>query len=303
MTRGRLPDTSPQAIAQEVRRIEITTRHLVRDLVAGAYASAFRGRGVEFAEVRDYQPGDDVRTIDWNVTARLGSAYVKRYHEERELTVLLAVDRSGSTRFGSRVRTKDELGLEVGAVLALAAARSNDRVGLLCFSDRVERFLEPARGRRHALRLIAELLGPAPQRARTDLGSCLASLEPLLRRRTVLFVISDFLASGYEEPLGRLARRHDVIAIQLRDRREREWPAVGLVPVADPETGRFAGVDSDDVAVRERLARRAREHDAALEALVRRHGADLLRLDTDRAYGETLLAFFRRRQKQAGRVA
>lgn len=295
--------TRPDQVVNEVRRLEITTRHLVRDLVAGEFSSAFRGRGVEFAEVREYQPGDDVRTIDWNVTARLGSAYVKRYHEERELTVLFVVDLSGSMGFGSRVRTKGGLAVEVAAVLALAAARSNDRVGLLCFSDRVEQFIAPARGRRHAMRLVAELLTSVARGGRTDLGSCLAYLDPLLRRRAVVFVVSDFLATGFEEALGRLARRHDVIAIQLRDPRERDLPAVGLIPVADPETGRFTWVDSDDPAVRARLAQRARERDAALTALLRRHGVDHLPLDADRTYAEPLLAFFRRRQKQVGRVA
>jgi len=294
---------TPDQVVQEIRRLEIMTRHLVRDLVAGEFSSAFRGRGVEFAEVREYLPGDDVRTIDWNVTARLGSAYVKRYHEERELTVLFVVDLSGSMRFGSRVRTKGGLGVEVAAVLALAAARSHDRIGLLCFSDRVERFVAPARGRRHATRLIAELLGAAARGSQTDLGSGLTFLDPLLRRRAVVFVVSDFLATGFEAALGRLARRHDVIAIQLRDPRERELPAVGLIPVADPETGRFTWVDSDDPVVRACLAQRAREHDAALAAQLRQHGVDHLALDTDQPYAEPLLAFFRRRQKQVGRVA
>ena len=206
---------TPEEAAHEVRRIEITTRHLVRDIVAGEYSSAFRGRGVEFAEVREYQPGDDVRTIDWNVTARLGSTYVKRYLEERELSVLFLVDASASGRFGSRLRTKRELAAEVTAVLALAAARNNDRIGAIFFTDRVEYHLAPAKGRRHVFRLISDLLTFEPSDTGTDLAAALTELEPTLRRRAVIFVLSDFLATGHETVLGRLARRHDVVALQL----------------------------------------------------------------------------------------
>jgi uncharacterized protein (DUF58 family) len=187
---------TPEEAAREVRRIEITTRHLVRDIVAGEYSSAFRGRGVEFAEVREYQPGDDIRTIDWNVTARLGAAYVKRYLEERELSVLFVVDLSASGGFGTRRRTKAELGAEVAAVLALAAVRNNDRVGAMFFTDRVEYRLEPAKGRRHVLRLVSDLLAFQPAGTGTDLALALTELEPALRRRAIIFVLSDFMATG-----------------------------------------------------------------------------------------------------------
>jgi uncharacterized protein (DUF58 family) len=210
---------TPEEVTRELRRIEITTRHLVRDIVAGEYSSAFRGRGVEFAEVREYQPGDDVRTIDWNVTARLGAAYVKRYLEERELSVVFVVDMSASGGFGSLRRTKGELGVEVAAVLALAAVRNNDRVGAIFFTDRVEYRLAPAKGRRHALRLINDLLAFEPTGTGTDLALALAELEPTLRRRAVIFVLSDFMASGYETVLARLSRRHDVVGLQLVDPR------------------------------------------------------------------------------------
>ncbi|HEU5303051.1 MAG TPA: DUF58 domain-containing protein, partial [Gemmatimonadales bacterium] len=203
---------------REVRRIEITTRHLVRDIVAGEYSSAFRGRGVEFGEVREYQPGDDVRSIDWNVTARLGYAYVKRYLEERELAVAFVVDFSASKRFGSRGRTKGDLATEVCAVLALAAARNNDRVGALFFTDRVERLVPARKGRRHVLRVISELLSFTPAGTGTDLAAALEYLDPILRRRSVVFIVSDFLATGYDTDLARLAQRHDVIAVQLVDR-------------------------------------------------------------------------------------
>ncbi|MGH7525218.1 MAG: DUF58 domain-containing protein [Gemmatimonadales bacterium] len=292
---------SPEEVTREVRRLEITTRHLVRDIVAGEYSSAFRGRGVEFAEVREYQPGDDIRTIDWNVTARLGSAYVKRYLEERELTVLFVVDFSASAGFGSRLRTKADLAAEVCAVLAFAAARNNDRVGAVFATDRVERYVAPRKGRRHVLRVVSDLLRFEPEGRATDLGAALAYLVPILRRRAVLFLISDFLTSGYEPALARLARRHDVIAIQLADPRERELPDVGLVTLWDPEGGAWRRVDTGDAWVREEFRVRAQEFDRGFERTLRERGADLLRLETGRAYGEALLAFFRRRERMLWR--
>jgi uncharacterized protein (DUF58 family) len=292
---------TPEEVAREVRRIEITTRHLVRDIVAGEYSSAFRGRGVEFAEVREYQPGDDVRTIDWNVTARLGSAYVKRYLEERELTVVFLVDFSASGGFGSVRRTKGERGAEVAAVRALAAARSNDRIGAAFFTDRLEHYIAPAKGRRHVLRLISELLAFEPAGTGTDLGAALTELEPMLRRRAVIFILSDFMTAGHEAVLGRLARRHDVVALQLVDPRERELPAAGLVTLWDPETNAWRRIDTSDSAVRAWFADRAAEFDGSLERGLRERNADLLRLETGRSYAEPLLAFFRRRERMLWR--
>jgi uncharacterized protein (DUF58 family) len=292
---------TPEQVAAEVRRLEITTRQLVRDLVAGEYASAFRGHGVEFAEVREYLPGDDVRTIDWKVTARLGTAYVKRHLEERELGVLLVVDASASGLFGSRVRTKRALAIEVAAVLGLAAARSNDRVGLALFTDAVERYVPPAKGRRQALRVMSELLAFEPAGRGTDLAASLRFLEPLLRRRSVLFVVSDFLAEGWLDPFARLSRRHDVIAVQIVDPRERELPAAGLVTLRDPESGAWRVVDTDSAAVRERFARRVAAWDDAFERGLRERGADRIRLETARPYAETLITFFRRRERRFGR--
>ena len=286
---------------REVRRIEITTRHLVRDIVAGEYSSAFRGRGVEFAEVREYQPGDDVRSIDWNVTARLGSAYVKRYLEERELTVGFAVDFSASKRFGSRVRTKGDLATEVCAVLALAAARNNDRVGTLFFTDRIERVIPARKGRRHALRIISELLSFEPVGSGTDLCSALEYLESVLRRRSVLFIVSDFMASGYQSALGRLARKHDVIAVQVVDARERELPEGGLVTLRDPESGAWRYVDTGSEPLRNEFRGRMAGLDLQLERALQERGADLVRLETAQPYAEPLLAFFRRRERMLWR--
>jgi uncharacterized protein (DUF58 family) len=288
---------TPEEVTREVRRIEITTRHLVRDIVAGEYSSAFRGRGVEFAEVREYQPGDDVRTIDWNVTARLGSAYVKRYLEERELSVMFVVDASASGGFGSLRRTKGDLATEVCAVLALAAARNNDRVGSILFTDRVERHIAPAKGRRHTLRVINDLLAFEPEGTGTDVGAALAELETTLRRRAVIFILSDFLAPDFDATIARLARRHDVVALQLVDPRERELPDTGIVTLWDPESGEWRRVDTGDERVREYFHRRAHEFDRGLDRRLRERGVDLLRLETGRPYAEALLTFFRRREK------
>lgn len=286
---------------REVRRIEITTRHLVRDIVAGEYTSAFRGRGVEFAEVREYQPGDDVRSIDWNVTARLGSTYVKRYLEERELAVAFAVDFSASKRFGSRLRTKGDLATEVCAVLALAAARNNDRVGALFFTDRMERMVPARKGRRHVLRIISELLTFEPAGAGTDLTTALEYLDSVLRRRSVVFIVSDFLTTGYDSALGRLARRHDVIAVQISDPRERDLPGAGVIALQDPESGAWRHIDTGMPSVRDGFRRQMAAFDRALERRLRERGVDLIGLATDRSYAEPLIAFFRRRERMLWR--
>ena len=292
---------TPEEATREVRRLEITTRHLVRDIMAGEYSSAFRGRGVEFAEVREYQPGDDIRTIDWNVTARLGSAYVKRFHEERELTILFLADVSASGGFGSRRRTKGELAIEVAAVLALAAARNNDRVGVAFATDQVEHYVPPAKGRRQALRVISDLLSYSPRSPETDLARALTELEPVLRRRAVIFLISDFLAAGYGSALARLARRHDVIGLQVADPRERELPDVGLVTLWDPETDAWRIVNTGDGRVRQRFRDRAESWDRELGRTFSESGADLLRLETGEPYADTLIGFFRRRERMLWR--
>ena len=288
---------TPDEIMREVRRLEIITRHLVRDIVAGEYSSAFRGRGVEFSEVREYQPGDDIRSIDWNVTARLGSAYVKRYLEERELTVLFVIDASASEQFGTRLRTKHDLAIEVCAVLALAAARNSDRVGALWATDRVERFVPPQRGRRHVLRIINDLLAFEPAGTATDLVAALQFLDPVLRRRAVIFLASDFMTSGYQSALDRIARRHDLIALQLYDPRERELPNLGLTTFYDPESGSWRLVDTADPSTRDRFHRRAAEFDRSLQQTIRQSGADLVRLETGQSYAEPLISFFRRRER------
>ena len=289
---------TPAELLREVKRIELTTRELVRDLVAGDYTSTFRGRGVEFAEVREYLPGDDVRTIDWNVTARMGTPYVKRFHEERQLTLLLLVDMSGSSGFGSTTRTKRELAAEVAAVLSLAATRHRDRVGALFYSDRIEWFAPPKSGRRQALSVVSQVLAFEPEGTGTDLLGTLDYLEPVLRQRAAVVLLSDFLDRSQWPGLDRLAHRHDVMAMQLTDPRERELPDVGLVTLLDPETGDWQVIDADRPGIRDRYRAARAEFDEAFALHCNRAGVDLLRLDTDHPYGERLAAFFSRRERR-----
>lgn len=289
---------TPAELDHEVRQLELGTRRLVRNLVAGEYASAFRGRGVEFADVREYQVGDDVRTIDWRVTARLGTMYVRRYREERDLTLVLAVDCSASGTVGSDLRTKRELATRVAAVLALAAARSNDRIGALLFTDRVERFVAFGKGRRHALRVVRELLAFTPAGRGTSLRAAVDFLDPVLRHRAAVVLLSDFESADAEGALARLSGRHDVIAAHLTDRIEQTLPAVGLLRLWDPESGEWRLIDSSSPAVRAHLAQAQRAADAALTRLVFQSGADLLRLDASVPFAEPLLEFFRHRSRR-----
>ncbi len=287
---------TPAELLREVRRIEITTRELVRDLVAGDYTSIFRGRGVEFAEVREYLPGDDVRGIDWNVTARLGTPFVKRFHEERQLTLLLLVDVSASGGFGSAERTRRQLAAEVAAVLALAATRHRDRIGAAFYSDKVEWFAPPKSGRRQALSVVSQLLSYQPEGRATNLVQTLAFLEPLLRREAAVVVVSDFLDPSEWAALDRLRWRHDVMAIQLSDPRERELPPVGLVTLWDPESGDWQVVDTDDPTVQRRFRAERQAFDEGFALHCSRRGIDLLRLETNQPFGERLAALFSRRE-------
>jgi uncharacterized protein (DUF58 family) len=290
--------TIPASIAEHVKHIELTTRELVRSLVAGDYASMFKGRGVEFAEVREYLPGDDVRTIDWNVTARMGTPYVKRFHEERQLTLLLLVDMSASEGFGSVLRTKRELAAEVSAVLSLAATRHRDQVGAAFYTDRVEWFLPPRSSRRQALRIVSQVLAFEPRGRATDLPAALDFLEPLLRRRSAVVLISDFLDRTQWTALDRLAHRHDVMALQLTDPRERDLPPVGLITLWDPESGQHVVVDADEPDVREGFRAARAAFDDEFRSFCGHRGIDLLPLDTDQPYGDRLAAFFSGRERR-----
>jgi uncharacterized protein (DUF58 family) len=288
----------PADLMRKVRRIEIATKRLVDQGVAGDYHSVFKGRGMEFSEVRPYQPGDEVRTIDWNVTARMGHPYIKTYVEERDLTVFLAVDVSGSLGFGSRAILKRELAAEVSALLAFAALRNQDRVGAALLSDRLELFLPPQRRRTHVLRLVREVLGRTA-RGGTDLDQALAGALASLKQRSVLFLISDFINAPCERALKAAAARHDLIVLEIVDPRDLELPAVGPVVLRDAETGKSAIVNGR-AAARDFAELRARER-AALRKLTRGLGVDHLELRTDRPYLPALVAFFKARRKRLGR--
>ena len=288
----------PPEMLRRIRRIEIHARRLVDHLFLGEYHSVFRGRGLEFSEVREYQPGDDVRIIDWNVTARMGTPYVKKYVEERELTIYLLVDISASEGFSTAPQTKAELAAEIGALLALAAVRNNDHVGLIAFTDQVERFLPPRKGSQHVLRLIRELLYARPARRGTDVAAALSFLSRVARRRSVAFLLSDFLAGGYEGALRVAARRHDIIAISLSDPRETELPNAGLLELEDPESGERIVVDSGDARVRQRYAEAGQRRREERRRLLSAVGVDEVPILTDRPYVRSLMAFFQARARR-----
>lgn len=287
-----------QEVLRRIRRIEIRARRLVTDLFLGEYHSVFRGRGIEFSEVREYESGDDFRLIDWNVSARMGYPYVKKFVEERELTVFLVVDVSGSGQFGTHLQTKSEIAAEVCALLALSAVQNNDRVGLLAFSDRVEKFLPARKGREHVLRLLRELLFLSPQGSGTDVAGALSYLSRVVRRRSVVFLVSDFLAFGFEAALRVVSRRHDVIAITVTDPRELELSSAGILELEDAETGLRAVVDSGDPRVRREYARLAAEQQEALTRLLRSVKVDQVDVHTDRSYVKPLMGFFQARARR-----
>ncbi|MDP2469414.1 MAG: DUF58 domain-containing protein [Candidatus Palauibacterales bacterium] len=294
--RRRRPERDPSpdasALAALVRRLELRARRLMENRAVGAYDSVFRGHGIEFSEVRAYQPGDPFQAIDWKVTARMGKPFIKKFVEERELTVLLAVDLSGSTDFGTRVRTKRDLSLELAALLGLAAARNNDRVGLLLFTDRVERWLTPRRGRGRLRQLLHVMASHRPEGKRTDIGLALATAVRSLKTRSLVFVLSDFQGPDFRKELTAASRKHDVVGLHLVDPGERSLPAVGLIEVRDPETGAVGVLDLKDSRTRSGLARLAAAREQRVEDTFRRAGADRLVLETDRSYAADLAAFF-----------
>ena len=293
----------PPEILRQVKRIELRTRGLVNSHFAGEYHSVFKGQGMEFAEVREYQPGDEVRTIDWNVSARMRRLFVKRYVEERELTVLLLVDCSGSARFGTADRDKRTLSAELAAVLALTATRNNDRVGLVLFSDAIEHVVPPRKGRRHALRLVRDVLAwPARQRI-TDLAGALDHAARLLSHHAVVFVISDWVAPSPERALRRLRQRHDVVGVVLDDPGERELPNLGVARLVDPETGVYLEVDTSDRAVRAAYAQAQLDERAERTSRFRRLAVDEVRVRTEDGYVDALLRFFATRETRARRRA
>ena len=288
----------PTDVLRQVRRLHLRARRLVQTLLGGEYHSAFKGAGLSFEEVREYQPGDDVRTIDWNVTARTGHPFIKRYVEERELTLLLVVDLSASQKFGTGMLTKRAAAAELAALLALCAVSNNDRVGLVGFTSEVERFVAPNKGPRHVLRLLRDILAFDPKKAGTDLAAALDYVVKVQRRRAIVFALGDFHGTGHEKAFRRAARKHDLIAVRTADARERDWPAAGLVRLQDAETGRQVLVDTGDRGVRERFAAAAAARAAAFTRLARGAQADLIEVGTDGNHFDALLAFFRRRDRR-----
>ncbi len=288
-------------LMKHVRRIKVFTAKLVDEHVSGEYHSVFKGRGMEFDEVRAYVPGDDVRSIDWNVTARMGHLFVKRFCEERELTIIFLVDISGSMGFGSRTRTKAEVAAEMTCLLALSAIKNQDKVGMILFSDRIERFIPPRKGRTAAMRLVREVLAAEETRHRTNLGAALQYLNKIQKRRAVVFLISDFMANGYEKEMRVAARRHDLIACPITDPREAELENIGLQEIMDPETGDLVLLDTGSRALLDDFRKQAAAEETARINQFRKLRVDSIDLSTAKPFVDEVRRLFRRRQRRKAR--
>ena len=288
----------PKELIKRIRKLEIATRKVVSDMLAGQYQSVFKGRGMAFSEVRQYQPGDEVRTIDWNVTARMNDTYVKVFTEERELTVMLVVDVSGSKEFGSKERSKAEMAAEVAAQIAFSAIANNDRVGLILFSDQIEKVVPPRKGRSHVLRLVSDILSFKPKGRGTNLSVGLTYLTHVAKRKTVAFLVSDFLAKDYEKALRIVARKHDLVPVTLIDPLEEKFPAMGLVDFEDPETGQRFTVDTSDPRVRGRFQQRMAARRDERNRLFKKLSLDSVELRANEEYSSALQKFFRLRARR-----
>jgi uncharacterized protein (DUF58 family) len=288
----------PEEVIRQIKRIEIRSRRAVTDVFAGEYKSVFKGRGMEFLEVREYYPGDDVRTIDWNVTARMGAPYVKKFAEERELTLMILLDASASLDFGTKGRIKRELAAEIGGVLAFCSLRNNDRVGLTVFTDQTEAFVSPSKGITHVLRIIREILYFQPRNKGTNLELALDYISRIMVKRCILFVISDFLTTGYEKKLQILNKRHDVIPIRILDPTEIELPGVGIVEFEDPETGARTVVDTSDREFRSAFAAKRRGEIQSTQSFFRSSAIDHIDIRTNESYVKPLMKFFVQRARR-----
>ena len=284
-------------LLKKVRKIEIKTKGLSKHIFSGEYQSAFKGRGMSFSEVRDYHYGDDVRNIDWNVTARLGSAHVKVFEEERELTVMLVIDISKSSFFGTTEQTKNEFITEICAVIAFSAINNNDKVGVIFFSDKIEKFIPPKKGKQHILRIIRELINFEAEDKGTNIGVALEYLNNVIKKRCICFVLSDFLGKGYESPLRIARRRHDIIGIHIVDPREEELPNVGLIRAVDSESGQSRWIDSSRSSVREQYSNWFKENLEYFRTTFLKSGADTISIRTNEPYVNALLKFFKSRTK------
>ena len=282
-------------ILKKIQRIEIFTNRLVNTVFAGEYESVFKGQGITFDEVREYQVGDEIRTIDWNVTARMGQAYIKKYVEERELVMMLVVDMSASTSFGSVAETKAEIAAEIAALLAFSAIKNNDKVGLVCFTDTVEHFVAPRKGKRHVLRVVRDILRFQPQQPGTNIETALTFVDKVLKPHSVVFLISDFKDTGYEKQLRLSSKRHSLIAVTLQDRRELELPDVGLVELEDAESGETMILDTRSEAARQLYTELNQRADAERRQIFRASQVDSVLIRTDEPYVKPLIQFFRQR--------
>ena len=285
-------------LLKQVRQIEIRTKGLVNQVFSGEYHSVFKGRGMEFSEVREYQFGDDIRNIDWNVTARFGHPYIKIFEEERELTVILMVDLSGSLMFGSVSKTKQRIAAELSAILAFSALKNNDKVGLILFTNKIEKFVPPRKGRKHVLRIIREVLSFEAEGKATDIRGALEYMNNAIKKKSIAFLISDFMDEGYEKILRIVGRKHDLIGIVLDDRREKEIPNLGLLKLADAETGNERWIDTGSRKVRESLTRNHKEKEKVRNSIFINSRLDKIEITTGSNYIQPLVQFFRRREKR-----
>ncbi len=282
-------------LLKRVRQIEIKTRGLSRNIFAGEYHSAFKGRGMTFSEVREYQYGDDIRNIDWNVTARYNQPYVKLFEEERELTVMLMIDVSGSREFGTISKLKKNQITEIAAVLAFSAIQNNDKIGVIFFSDKIEKFIPPKKGKSHILRIIRELIDFKPEHRKTDIASALRYLTQVIKKRCTTFVISDFIDDDFENALTIANKKHDLVALKIFDKREQEIPSIGLIKIKDAETGEYSWIDTSNKNVRENYAKWWSDKDNLLTETFKKSGVDVANIRTDQDYVRSLIALFKRR--------
>lgn len=286
----------PKEIIKKVKQIEIKTRGLVNEVFSGEYHSAFKGRGMEFADVREYQPGDDIRKIDWNVSARARKTFIKTFEEERELTVMLLVDVSQSSQFGTAERMKGEIAVELAAIFAFSAIKNNDKVGLILFTDDVELFIPPRKGKQHVMRVIRELLYFEPKGRGTNVGAAVEYLNRVVKRKATCFLISDFISDNYKKPLQVANKRHDLVAINVVDPRENTLPSIGLLEFEDAETGEVILIDTADGAFQEKFTATHNEEQEDRNYLFRQTGVDLITVRTDESYVEPIMKFFKKRE-------
>ncbi len=282
-------------LLKKVRKIEIKTRGLSNQLFSGEYHSAFKGRGMTFSEVREYQPGDDIRSIDWNVTARFNNPYVKVFEEEREMTVMLLVDVSASGEFGTQKQLKQDLITELCAVLAFSTIQNNDKIGVIFFTDKIEKFIPPKKGKTHVLRIIRDLIEFKPEHKKTDIQMALRYLSSVIKKRSIAFVISDFIATNFTDALKITNKKHDLVALRIYDKREQELPDLGLLKVRDAETGNLKWIDTSDKNVRTHFAVTAKEREGSLKEIFNKSGVDATSINTSESYIQPLMNLFKRR--------